>query len=79
VSTLHQGGHRLVRTRIRIVDRDGAVCRRCGKAIDLRLSGLHPDGLTIGHVIAVDDGGSDADDNLAPEHRRCNGAIGRTH
>ena len=76
MSGLHAGGHRLVATRIRIVNRDGAICRRCSKPIDLGLSGLHPDGLTVGHIIPQDVGGSDADDNLAPEHRRCNLAAG---
>lgn len=48
------------------------TCRRCLDPIDLTLSGLHPMGLTVGHVLAVRDGGTDAPDNLAPEHRSCN-------
>jgi 5-methylcytosine-specific restriction endonuclease McrA len=50
------------------------VCHWCGGVIDLRLSGRHPDGVTIDHLTPVDD---------APElfwnrslwalaHRRCN-------
>lgn len=50
----------------------GLTCRRCGDPIDHTLSGLHPLGLTVGHVLAVRDGGTDAWDNLAPEHRSCN-------
>jgi len=33
---------------------------------------MHPDGVTVGHVIPYSHGGSMALDNLAPEHRRCN-------
>jgi 5-methylcytosine-specific restriction endonuclease McrA len=65
------GQQRRLRLRA-VVDRDGARCGRCQEAIDLSLSGLHPDGLTLGHIIAAARGGSDAFDNLRPEHRRCN-------
>jgi 5-methylcytosine-specific restriction endonuclease McrA len=58
--------------RRQVVARDGAVCRRCGKPIDLTLSGRHPMGLTLGHIVAVAEGGSDELANLAPEHHRCN-------
>lgn len=71
-SILHRGGQRMRAARRRVVARDGAICRRCGKPIDLTLSGRHPMGLTLGHIVAVADGGSDRDDNLAPEHHTCN-------
>lgn len=71
---IHDGGHASRQARKAVVARDGARCWRCRGAIDLRLSGLHPKGLTVGHIIPVSKGGSDAMANLAPEHRRCNRA-----
>jgi 5-methylcytosine-specific restriction endonuclease McrA len=71
-STLHRGGQR-VRLALRaVIERDGPTCWRCGGPIDTSLSGLNPDGLTLGHRIPVAAGGSDALPNLGPEHRRCN-------
>jgi 5-methylcytosine-specific restriction endonuclease McrA len=55
-----------------VVERDGPTCGRCGGWIDSALSGLHPDGPTLGHIIPASRGGSDELDNLRPEHRRCN-------
>lgn len=74
--SLHRGGQRLEVVKRRIVNRDGPTCGRCHRSIDLSLSGLERDGLTLGHVIPVARGGSDDDDNLRPEHRRCNLAAG---
>ena len=79
---LHMGGWRLRQARFRIVQRalragaEYVRCQRCGTAIDLQLSGLHPDGLTVGHILPVSMGGDDRVDNLGPEHRRCNLAAG---
>lgn len=67
--TIHAGGQELRTARRRLL---GQPCRRCGEAIDPTLSGLHPDGLTVGHVVPVSRGGSDHPSNLAAEHRRCN-------
>lgn len=55
----------------------GDTCRRCLATIDRSLSGLHPLGPTIGHVIALADGGTDHLENLRPEHRSCNLRAGR--
>ena len=82
MTELHRGGWRLRQARKRMVDtalRHGATslrCWRCQNAIDLTLSGLHPDGLTVGHILPVSMGGEDSFDNLGPEHRRCNLAAG---
>ena len=73
---LHRGGHRLRLARRLVVARDGARCRRCGAPIDVRLGGLDPLGLTLGHIVPVSRGGTDALANLAPEHRACNLAAG---
>jgi len=40
------------------------------------LSGLHPDGPTLGHKRPSIRGGADTLDNLGLEHRRCNLAAG---
>lgn len=59
-------------------ERDGGRCGRCGHAIRLDVSAMMPDGLTIGHVVPVQAGGTDAPGNLRPEHRRCNLEAGAT-
>lgn len=65
-------GQRLVVARRLVIERDGPVCRRCSAWVDVSLSGLLPDGPTLGHVIPASRGGSDELDNLGLEHRRCN-------
>ena len=81
MSKLHFGGHALRIARIRLL-RDAqqrgafAYCARCGNVIDTTLSGLHPDGATVGHILPVSRGGDDSYENLALEHRRCNLAGG---
>lgn len=67
--------------------RDGWVCvwsrnRLClarSKVIDPELSGRHPEGATLEHLIPLSDGGTNAASNLAVSHRACNvkrGAFG---
>jgi len=70
-------GHTLRRLRALVVARDGPVCGRCGGTIDTGISGLHPRGLTLGHVHDRALGGPDTIDNLRPEHRACN--LGALH
>ena len=72
---LHSGGHalRIARTRLLRACRLGdipPVCWRCDRLIDPSLSGLHPDGATVGHIVPVSRGGTDAYENLVLEHRR---------
>jgi 5-methylcytosine-specific restriction endonuclease McrA len=74
--TLHAGGQVLRRVRAYLADRDGRRCGRCGESIDMALSGMHPMGATVGHVIPVARGGTDHPGNLRLEHRRCNLAAG---
>jgi 5-methylcytosine-specific restriction endonuclease McrA len=50
--------------------RDGRACGRCGDPID------RGETASIGHVVAVILGGSDAPDNLRLEHLRCNQSAG---
>lgn len=79
-SRIHAGGSASAAARRLILERFGGTprCRRCGRIIDLSIPSNDPTGLgfTVGHVIPVRDGGSDAIDNLAPEHARCNKAAG---
>lgn len=78
---LARGGDRVAATRRRLVQRDGNLCggplgHGCGMPIDMALSGLDVDGPTLGHVLAAAVGGSDRDDNLVLQHRRCNLHLG---
>lgn len=54
----------------------GWWCYLCAEPISGRLHYLHPDALTIDHIVPVALGGSDELDNLQPAHRRCNVAKG---
>lgn len=65
-------GQRLVTARSLVIERDGPTCRRCGGWVDVTMSGLMPDGPTLGHIIPRSKGGTDALGNLGIEHRRCN-------
>ena len=57
------------RTRRYLIARDGLRCWRC----ELLISGEVP---SIGHRIAVANGGTDHASNLALEHLRCNQSAG---
>jgi len=49
------------------------ICHLCGEPIDLALSGRHPWGPVVDHIVSLYDGGAMHDQaNLAPAHRRCN-------
>lgn len=74
---LRSGGQTLRVIRAQLILRDGPYCGRCSTWIDTTLTGLQPDGPTIGHVIPVAEGGTDSIDNLRLEHRRCNLAAGK--
>lgn len=52
--------------------RDGWRCHLCTGRVDRTLSGLHPDGPTIDHLIPLAKGGRDEARNVALAHRRCN-------
>ena len=59
-----------------IGDRDGWRCHLCHKHIDKTLSGLHPAGPNIDHLVPLAFGGADEPANVAISHRRCNVARG---
>jgi 5-methylcytosine-specific restriction endonuclease McrA len=48
------------------------LCAWCGQPIDLSLSGNHPQGPSVDHILPRAQGGRDTPANLQPMHRRCN-------
>ena len=53
------------------------VCNLCGDPINMRLSGMHPDGPNVDHIFPISKGGAMYDPaNCALTHRRCNLAKG---
>lgn len=59
-----------------IAKRDGFRCHLCRKKVRMSLSGMHPDGPTIDHLVPISAGGLDERKNVALAHRRCNCARG---
>lgn len=55
-----------------IAERDHFTCHLCRKPIDMTLSGRHPQGPTIDHLLPVSCGGGDEAHNVALAHSRCN-------
>lgn len=74
---LRKGGRRIANVRQYLLVRDGSRCGRCSMPIDMRLSGLEPDGPTLGHIVPLAKGGTDELDNLRLEHRKCNLSAGK--
>jgi 5-methylcytosine-specific restriction endonuclease McrA len=58
----------------KLVVRHETHCWVCGELVDKTLSGRHPDGPTIDHVIARSRGGTNDISNLRLAHQRCNNA-----
>jgi 5-methylcytosine-specific restriction endonuclease McrA len=57
--------------RERVLATHGRVCHLCGEPIGFETVG-HPRALTLDHVVAKVDGGSNAEENLRPAHYQCN-------
>lgn len=55
-----------------LIDRDGLDCHLCGKPINPELSGLHPRGINVDHLVPLCAGGLDCRTNVALAHRACN-------
>lgn len=55
-----------------IAERDGCSCHLCGLKVNMALSGMHPMGPTIDHLIPLSAGGIDDPVNVALAHRSCN-------
>lgn len=59
-------------TMAHIGERDGWRCHLCHRKVNRKLSGMHPDGPTIDHLVPLSFGGEDTLDNVALAHRKCN-------
>lgn len=70
-------GHAHRKRREAVLRASGGVCVLCGKPIDMSLSGRHPDGPTLEHIVPVDRGGDPTSPyNLGASHMRCNATRG---
>lgn len=56
----------------KIVRREENVCSICGGAVDKGLSGKHPFGPVVHHLVDRQDGGDNSRENLRLAHQRCN-------
>lgn len=56
-----------------LLERDHYTCYLCGKQLDPATPFLHPDAVTLDHVIPLAKGGSHTADNLRVACRACNG------
>jgi 5-methylcytosine-specific restriction endonuclease McrA len=59
-----------------IGDRDRWLCQLCGKPVDRSLSGRHPEGPTVDHILPISKGGQDTLENVQLAHHRCNSLKG---
>lgn len=59
-----------------IAARDGWRCQICRHRVDRALSGAHPRGATLDHIVPVSSGGRHERRNLQLAHRACNSAKG---
>jgi len=62
-------------TKLRLGDlgeRDNWKCQLCGDHVVQSLSGMHPDGPTVDHILPISKGGLDTWSNVQLAHRRCN-------
>jgi hypothetical protein len=57
-------------------ERDGWRCHLCGKRVNPKLSGIHPKGPTVDHLVPVSEGGVDELSNVALAHHLCNSTRG---
>lgn len=55
-----------------IAERDGRRCGLCGREVDMRLSGMLPDGPTIDHIVPLSISRDDTRPNVQLAHRACN-------
>lgn len=76
-NVLRQGVGQTTRLRLgELGERDKWVCQLCGGRVLESLSGMHPDGPTVDHIVPLSRGGWDGWDNVQLAHRRCNVAKG---
>lgn len=60
------------RRNVTIVRANASTCWRCGRDLNPEAIEGDPDFPTVGHLVAVEDGGTDDLDNLAAECAKCN-------
>jgi 5-methylcytosine-specific restriction endonuclease McrA len=58
--------------RMVVFDKCGWRCHICGTDVDRTLSGRHPMGPTIDHLVPLSKGGKDCYENVALAHLSCN-------
>lgn len=58
---------------VQLALRDGYICHYCGIPLVESVSGYNPNGASLDHVVAVDNGGTDDLSNLLLACRQCNG------
>lgn len=79
MSTPWANGREIRKLRQLIIDTYGYECHLCHELIDLSISGTHPKGFTIDHVLPRSRGGSNDLANLRPAHRQCNSERGANY
>lgn len=67
---------RAARRKAAVLDRWGATCWLCGRAINLDAATQSPGSFTLDHVVPRSHGGGNNLDNLRPSHRLCNNERG---
>lgn len=70
------GGRKVAELRALVLATYPAVCRICRQPIDVTLPATHPMGVSVGHLVPRSKGGTDAIENLRPEHLSCNVGLG---
>lgn len=58
--------------RLAIAERDGWICHICKQPIPKDRPPLHPESLTLDHLVPLAHGGNHSTANVAAAHRRCN-------
>jgi 5-methylcytosine-specific restriction endonuclease McrA len=69
VSSLNKAGDYSIQD---LIKRDRCVCHLCGRKVNPHLSGMHPKGPTVDHLVPLSAGGDDELSNVALAHRACN-------
>lgn len=59
--------------------RDVPQDRNAGNGQHVRFRGIHPESLTVEHIVPIRDGGTNEPANLGPAHARCNYGWRRSH
>ena len=63
------------RLRAQVIAESNGICGYCRRPVDRSLSGRHPDGPSVDHIVALVDGGMLLERaNLMLVHVRCNSA-----